>query len=206
VWGGVTRACCRGAVLRSRAGASDATNDRRATAAAMWYGCRRGEAFEGYEFTEGNPVRVRPLSGGERRDPAKLGEPQVRHRAATCPGPAVGGSRRGGAKPRGRNATSGLAATIRSLTRERRVGVDGRGCVGGGDPEDNPRRGRTHGDPSASSARECARGGRASRRPAPRRARRRRDQGEEAAGRIGFQLEPSCAARGSRPRSCHRRR
>lgn len=74
--------------------------------------------------TRGNLRRVRthrretgsrpiPPSGGVRSDPEKRGEPQVRHRAATCSGPAVGESRRGGGKPRGRNATSWVASTVR---------------------------------------------------------------------------------------------
>lgn len=92
-----------------------ATNGTRATAAVMRSGCRRGEAFEGCERAAGEPARARPphritasppQSGtGERSAPGKRGEPQVRDQAATCPGPEVGGNRRGGARPRGRNAT-----------------------------------------------------------------------------------------------------
>ena len=91
------------------------TNGRRATTAAMRNGCRRGEAFEGCERAAGEPARFRPPhrspasppgpGTGERSVRGKRGEPQVRDRAATCPGPMVGGNRRGGAKPRGRNRT-----------------------------------------------------------------------------------------------------
>lgn len=92
---------------------------------------------------------------GARRDTGKLGEPQVRYRAAICPEPVVGGNRRGGAEPRGRSTTPRCGnrgpkdPTARHPLRRRQgrqgPGVDGHGNVGGGAPRrTNPRRGRKH--------------------------------------------------------------
>lgn len=75
----------------------------------------------------------RPPSGGgyvgaRRR---KRGEPQDWQRDATSPRPPSGGSRRGGAKPRGRNA---MARVVPSSPKHAatRVGVDARRHVGEG--------------------------------------------------------------------------
>jgi len=77
---------------------------RKATAAATRYGCWRGEFFGGYE-TRGGDALLR--AGGLRIDPAeqalKRSEPQDWQRDATSPQATFGASRRGGAKPRGRN-------------------------------------------------------------------------------------------------------
>jgi len=151
-------------------------NDRRGTAAAMRSGYRRGEAFEGYSAGE-EPALVRDPTArsGRRRDPEKPSEPQVRNRAETCAGPEVGGSRRGGGKPRGRSTKSwcgshdprdrcfGIGPGVDDRGERRRRGV----------PRMNPRRGwryrsrEGHG-PSA-----------------PHRERWTRSEGEEAARRIG---------------------
>jgi hypothetical protein len=106
-WGCVNAAETHGTRL-AWTSVHDGKNGRRVTAAAMRYGYRRGEAFEGYDSAGGEPalVRNRAARPDGRRDPAKPSEPQVRNRAETCADPEVGGNRRGGGKPRGRNTKS----------------------------------------------------------------------------------------------------
>lgn len=152
-------------------------NDRRATAAAMRYGYRRGETFGGCDSAGEEPALVRDPTArsGRRRDPGKPSEPQVRNRAETCAGPEVGGSRRGGGKPRGRNTKSwcgnhgpkdrcfGTAPGVDDRGERRRRGV-------GDEPQERkeaPGPARDHGL------------------PATHRERWTRSEGEEAARRIG---------------------
>jgi hypothetical protein len=94
-------------------GAGQDGNGRRATAAVMRYGCRRGERFEGYEPRDGEWHQS--LAGSEHRffgtdeatttraNAGKRHEPRP-DRVAKHPSPQSGVSRRGGENPRGRNA------------------------------------------------------------------------------------------------------
>lgn len=73
------------------------------------YGCRRGTSFEGHGASRG-------MASARKR-----GEPQGRQRGATNPRSSCGESRRGGARPRGRNGTSSVAARGRRAGRQRPV-------------------------------------------------------------------------------------
>jgi hypothetical protein len=144
------------------------------------------EPFEGCDSAGEELALVRgpTARSGGRRDPEKPSEPQVRNRAETCAGPEVGGSRRGGGKPRGRNTKSwcgnhdprgrcfGAAPGVDDRGERRRRGVRGR--IPGEDGSTGPARG--HGL------------------PAPHRERCTRSEGEEAARRLGH--EPSGALQG----------
>lgn len=86
-------------------------NGRRATAAVMRCGCRRGECFEGYEPRCGerrvrSDARIDFLregeAGGQRGCVGKRSEP-FPDRDATGPRLSRGANRRGGVEPRGRN-------------------------------------------------------------------------------------------------------
>jgi hypothetical protein len=104
------------------------TNGRRASASVTRHGCRRGKAFEG--CCAGGVVPPAPMlrpRKGHGHEPAKTkpSEPQVRHRDATGPSPARGGSRRGGAKPRGRNGTPRMAPWPERVGRRQRRTIRG---------------------------------------------------------------------------------
>lgn len=81
-------------------------NGRRATAAVTRNGCRRGDPSRGTSCAARISRPHRPaLTGGAVGTSTKRGEPHDRQRDATSPQTPGGGSRRGGARPRGRNRT-----------------------------------------------------------------------------------------------------
>jgi len=100
---------------------------------------RRVTAAQG---TEGSP----PTRKGRETFPQRAG-PHSRKRGATNPQPGRGENRRGGAKPRGRNRSRGVATSTR---RKRKLpGVDADGGDGRGADAANPTRGGT---PTSSEA------------------------------------------------------
>lgn len=92
------------------------SNGEGATATATWCGCGRGEFFEGCETRRGKcPVAPNPLHFVQYRfgrsmagNAANLMTGSGMQQARNLPS---GGSRRGGAKPRGRNRIPRLAAS-----------------------------------------------------------------------------------------------
>jgi len=122
--GGCPRSDWRSKAPRSRVVASIAPsmlgeevrrhNGEGATVAVMRCGCQRENFFEGCEGRSGDAVvdRTRASSssevpGGERRLRSRNAANPFRYRDATSPGLFCGASRRGGAKPRGRNMSTG---------------------------------------------------------------------------------------------------
>lgn len=115
-------------------------NGKRATAAEMRYGCRRGECFEGYEPRCGerrdrSKTRSEVLRDTKRVDRgkhvSKRNEP-CPNRAARCPNPPSGGNRRGGGNPRGRNEMCSGWSRHTEGRWQHRPGVDARGVQTGG--------------------------------------------------------------------------
>jgi hypothetical protein len=81
------------------------TNGKRGAASVMRCSCRRGETFEGYSAggKRANGRASSEVTPGSRRNPAN---PRSGTRLQHAWNPRCGGSRRGGAKPRGRNTMS----------------------------------------------------------------------------------------------------
>lgn len=91
-----------------------ATNGRKATAAAMRYGYRRGEIFEGYEHVAGNRAVDRSHPRVEHAMPRRNGtNPMSGTGMQQARDPRPGENRRGGANPRGRNGKQRLGSLAR---------------------------------------------------------------------------------------------
>lgn len=71
------------------------------------YGCRTGIPSRGTSCATGKPARPRPPVGGAQG--RNVANPRTGCGMQQARGPRCGGSRRSGAKPQGRNATSGVA-------------------------------------------------------------------------------------------------
>ena len=86
----------------------------------------RNKPSKGGHRGERGQVEARVETGSRER-----GEPHDRHRGATNPEPVAGASRRGGAKPQGRNTVDPWSGRPEGSARAL-PGVDGGGDVGGG--------------------------------------------------------------------------
>jgi hypothetical protein len=117
---------------------------------------------------------IRPRGRVDDGIPRKPSEPQVRNRAETRAEPEVGGSRRGGGKPRGRNTVVAWQPRPEgAVLRHRAWSGRPRGETEEGRTRTNPRRGWRYRSREGHGL------------PAPHRERWTRSEGEEAARRIG---------------------
>jgi len=123
-------------------------NGKRARAAVMRYGCRRGECFEGYEPRCGERRALLGRSERGLRVTKRASESERRETQRTLSGsgckmsePPCGASRRGGESPRGRNAMCSGWSRHTEGRRRRRPGVDARDGTGSRD-----QRGRSPGE------------------------------------------------------------
>lgn len=139
-WRRWRKEACRRRMTEHRSPVTKASRERRVAGTpggqqtiARWYGCRRGANLR--------RERRRGERAGAERKPSpdrQRGEPHDRHRGATNPEPIAGASRRGGARPRGRNRSRPWSGRPEGCARVH-PGVDGGGETDGG--EKNRRRG-----------------------------------------------------------------
>jgi hypothetical protein len=100
-------------------------NGKGATATVTWCGCRRGTSFEGYRTTlRGACVRSGATSVVTGRGARNAVNPRIGSGMQQARKPVSGGSRRGGAKPRGRNRTDEGGTSFAEAQRARCAGVD----------------------------------------------------------------------------------
>lgn len=95
----------------------------------------RGNILRGVRTYVAGSMRAVPRAPSGEFGPAcvKRGEPQDRQRDATSSQAMSGGTRRGGAKPRGRNGIGEGGTSPTEARRNRRAGVDAHGDVDGGE-------------------------------------------------------------------------
>jgi hypothetical protein len=135
---------------RAQARGEEDDNGRRARAAVMRHGCRRGECFEGYEprcgerHAAARPVGARAFGSTKQLVRGRCRETQRTLSGPDCntSGPPDGANRRGGGNPRGRNTMRSGWSRRTEGRRQRQPGVDiGRFNRRQGKTRAKPRRG-----------------------------------------------------------------
>jgi len=103
-------------------------NGKKATVAVTRCGCMRGECYEGCESRCGKHAHGQDRLRIPGQGCTKRREPHGRQRDATSPRLPSGESRRGGAKPQGRNRSPRLASRTRSKVETLRWSGRSRAC------------------------------------------------------------------------------